>query len=298
MLNLSKSKIADHGMKRILVIGASGMLGHAIFRLFSGSSQFEAYGSVRTSVSRSLLPIELQHRIVENVDVENPHAIAGLFAQVRPDVVVNCVGVIKQSKMAVDPLAMLSLNAMLPHRIAQMCRVAGARLVHISTDCVFSGAKGNYAETDMPDALDYYGRSKYLGEVDYPHAITLRTSIIGRELFGGQSLIEWFLAQQSAVKGYTRAIFSGIPTVELARIIRDHVLPHPELHGIYHVSADPISKHDLLLLVARRYDKNIEISPDDQTVIDRSLDSSRFRRAVGYKSQPWPELVSRMYEFG
>jgi dTDP-4-dehydrorhamnose reductase len=284
-------------MKRILVIGASGMLGYAIFRFFSRSSAFETYGSVRMSRGEYPLPLELQHRIVDNVDVEIPNALTYLFDQVRPDVAINCVGIIKQSKMAADPLTMLSLNALLPHRIAKLCNLTGTRLVHISTDCVFSGMKGLYAEEDLPDASDLYGRSKCLGEIDSPNSITLRTSIIGRELVGGQSLVEWLLAQENAVKGFTRAIFSGLPTVELARVIRDHVLPHPEMSGVYHVSAAPISKYDLLTLVARRYGKDIEIFPDDEVVIDRSLDSSRFRSAVGYVPEAWPELVNKMYDF-
>ncbi len=274
------------------------MLGHAIFRFFSGSSDFETYGSVRMSRGEYVLPLQFQHRIVENVNVEKPNALIDLFDHVRPDVAINCVGVIKQSKMATDPLSMLSLNALLPHRIAKLCEVTGTRFVHISTDCVFSGLKGMYSEEDLPDAPDFYGRSKCLGEVSYPNSITLRTSIIGRELVDGKSLVEWFLAQENAVKGFTRAIFSGLPTVELARVIRDHVLPNRELSGIYHVSAAPISKYDLLTLVARRYGKEVEILPDSQMVIDRSLDSSRFRNAVGYLPEAWPELVSKMYEFG
>jgi dTDP-4-dehydrorhamnose reductase len=169
--------------------------------------------------------------------------------------------------------------------------------VHMSTDCIFSGAKGMYTEADMSDAKDLYGRSKYLGEVDYPHAITLRTSIIGHELNGGHSLVGWFLSQQGSVKGFRRAIFSGLPTVELARVIRDHVIPHPELHGVHHVSADPINKFDLLTLISNIYGKKIDIAADDNFIIDRSLDSTRFREATGYQPPPWPELVRRMCEF-
>jgi dTDP-4-dehydrorhamnose reductase len=170
--------------------------------------------------------------------------------------------------------------------------------VHISTDCVFSGAKGMYVESDFPDADDLYGRSKYLGEVDYPHAVTLRTSIIGHELDGARSLLCWFLAQGGSVRGFTKAVFSGLPTVELARVVRDFVLPHPELHGLYHVSAAPINKYDLLKLVAQAYGKSIEITPHDQLVIDRSLDSTRFKAATGYAPPSWPELVRTMHAFG
>ena len=155
-----------------------------------------------------------------------------------------------------------------------------------------------YTEADSPDAKDLYGRSKFLGEVDYPHAVTLRTSIIGHELDGARSLIGWFLSQTGCVKGYKRAIFSGLPTVEIARVLRDHVIPYPELHGVYHVSAEPISKFDLLSLVAQTYEKIIDITADDQTVIDRSLDSTRFRQATGFAPKPWPELIRSMRDFG
>jgi dTDP-4-dehydrorhamnose reductase len=216
---------------------------------------------------------------------------------VRPDVVVNCVGLVKQLADANDPLQAVPINTLLPHRLAALCQASGARLVHISTDCVFSGAKGNYLETDFPDAYDLYGRSKLLGEVDYPHAITLRTSIIGHELSGNRSLVNWFLAQQGAVKGFTRAIFSGLPTVELASVVRDVVLPRKELHGLYHVSAKPINKFDLLQLVAKVYRKNIEINPSEELVIDRSLNSDRFKEATGYAPPEWATLIQRMCEF-
>lgn len=168
----------------------------------------------------------------------------------------------------------------------------------MSTDCVFSGAKGMYTENDFSDAQDLYGRSKYLGEVDYHNAITLRTSIIGHELDGARSLVGWFLAQNKSVKGFKRAIFSGFPTVEMARIIRDFVLPHPQLHGLYHVSADPINKYELLQLIAHVYRKKIEIVSDESFMIDRSLDSSRFQKMTGYTPPKWPELVQTMNQFG
>lgn len=282
---------------KLLVLGASGMLGNAVLRLFAQSTRYEVVGSARSTSALRLLPKELSDRVICGVDVEHLDSLIHLFSKVRPDVVVNCIGLVKQLAEADDPLSAIPINALLPHRLARLCDVAGARLVHMSTDCVFAGTKGMYTEADMSDAKDLYGRSKYLGEVDYPHAITLRTSIIGHELSGAHSLVGWFLAQQGSVRGFRRAIFSGLPTVELARVIRDHVLPHPELHGLYHVSAEPINKFDLLTLVARVYGKTIDITPDDKLAIDRSLDSTRFREATGYQPEPWPELVRRMHEF-
>ena len=282
---------------RVLVLGASGMLGNAVLRLFAQSPGYEAIGSARSSGVLRLLPDGLRDSVICGVDVESFDSLTRLFVNARPDVVINCIGLVKQLAEADDPLSAIPINALLPHRLARLCDVAGARLVHMSTDCVFSGAKGMYTEADMSDAKDLYGRSKYLGEVDYPHAITVRTSIIGHELSGAHSLVGWFLAQQGSVKGFRRAIFSGLPTVELARVIRDHVLPHPELRGLYHVSAEPINKFDLLTLIARAYGKTIAITPDDTLVIDRSLDSSRFREITGYKPTAWPQLVRSMHEF-
>ena len=282
---------------KVLVLGATGMLGNAVLRLFAQSDGYEAVGSARSSSALRLLPAELSDRLICGVDVENMDSLISLFSKSRPDVVINCIGLVKQLAEADDPLSAIPINALLPHRLARLCDVAGARLIHMSTDCVFSGAKGMYTEADVSDAKDLYGRSKYLGEVDYPHAITLRTSIIGHELNGAHSLVGWFLAQQDRARGFRRAIFSGLPTVELARVIRDHVLPHPELHGVYHVSAEPINKFDLLTLIADAYGKKIDITADDKLVIDRSLDSTMFRAATGYQPQPWPELVRRMREF-
>lgn len=283
---------------RVLVIGASGMLGHAVLRVFSESPGFHAMGSARSGALLRKLPAALHPNIVTGIDVDSPDNLARLFAETRPDVVINCVGLVKQLAEADDPLAAIPINALLPHRLARLCQVAQARLVHVSTDCVFSGKTGLYRENDLPDALDLYGRSKLMGEVDYPHAVTLRTSIIGHELDSEHGLVGWFLSQTGAVKGFTRAIFSGLPTVELARVIRDHVIPRPELRGLYHVSAAPIDKYSLLTMVSEAYGRDTAITPDDRLVIDRSLDSTRFREATGYQPADWPELVQRMRAFG
>jgi dTDP-4-dehydrorhamnose reductase len=283
---------------RLLVLGATGMLGNAVLRFFADSPGFEVTGSARGAGVLSRLRQDLRSRVITGIDVENADALAGLLAAVRPHVVVNAVGLVKQLAAADDPLAALPINALLPHRVARLCALAGARLVHVSTDCVFAGTRGGYVEGDTPDATDLYGRSKLLGEVtDAPHAVTLRTSIIGHELGSAHGLVGWFLSQKGPVQGYRRAVFSGLPTVELARVIRDHVLPRPDLRGLYHVSAAPIDKFSLLGLVAERYGHQIGITPDERVVIDRSLDSSRFRAATGYAPPAWPELVARMHSF-
>lgn len=282
---------------RVLVLGVTGMLGHAVFKVLNASSTLEVWGTLRSPSGLRYFDEGQQARLLAGVDVLDQDALTAALAHVRPSIVINCVGLIKQLADANDPLAALPINALLPHRLAKLCALGGARLVHISTDCVFSGRKGMYLESDLSDAEDLYGKSKYIGELhDLRHAITLRTSIIGHELGSKYALVDWFLSQQGSVKGYRKAIFSGLPTVELARVIRDHVIPAPELHGLYHVSVDPIDKCSLLSLVAEVYGKNIEIVPDDQVAIDRSLDSSRFRRDVGYTPPAWRALIEQMHD--
>lgn len=282
---------------KVMVLGATGMLGNAMFRVLSEDQSLTVYGTARSEGARRHFADNLAPQIITGVDVENHDSLVKAFVIAQPNVVVNCIGLVKQLADANDPLLAVPINSLLPHRLAALCNVARARLIHISTDCVFSGATGNYAETDFPDAYDLYGRSKLLGEVDYPNAITLRTSIIGHELTGDRSLVGWFLSQHGSVKGFTKAVFSGLPTVELATVVRDVVLPRCNLRGLYHVAAKPINKCDLLHLVAKAYEKDIEIIPSDQLVIDRSLSGEKFRLATGYVAPEWPNLVKRMSEF-
>lgn len=274
------------------------MLGNAVLRYFATKTAHDVVGIVRTVRSINHFPAEVRGRVAEAGDVEGVDALVRMFDSHRPTVVLNCVGLVKQLSDAKDPLAAIPINAVLPHRLARLCALVGARLVHLSTDCVFSGDKGMYVEGDLPDARDVYGRTKLLGEVEYPHTLTLRTSIIGHELMGNHSLICWFLSQPGPVRGFTRAVFSGLPTVEIARIIDAHVLPRPELSGLYHLSAAPIDKYSLLKLVADAYGKAVTIEPDPSLVIDRSLDSTRFRDATGFEPDDWPSLVRRMRDFG
>ena len=282
---------------KILILGASGMLGNAMLRVLSENTAHDVRGTVRSSASAALLPESLRGSLIMGVDVENLDQVARMLDQFRPDVVINCIGLIKQNAEADDPLSALPINAMLPHRLSRLASLIGARLVHFSTDCVFAGTKGGYTEDDQSDAYDLYGRSKYLGELHEPHTITVRTSIIGHELASARSLIGWFLGQAGSVKGFTRAIFSGLPTVEIAKIVRDCILPNKVISGVWHVSADPIAKFDLLQLVAEIYGKQIEIIADDSLVIDRTLDSTRFRLETGYVPPNWPELIRMMRDY-
>jgi len=281
---------------KILILGATGMLGHTLFARLAGRKNFEVHATARGRVGLAAwFSPQLLARIHGSVDATNFDSILQVLAEVKPDVVVNCIGIIKQLPVAQNPLIAIGINALFPHRLALACQTAGARLIHISTDCVFKGDKGDYTEDDPADAVDLYGRSKFLGEVTEPHCVTLRTSIIGHELQGAHGLVEWFLAQPGKVRGFTRAIYTGMPTVEMERIIAEHVIPNRNLSGLHQVSSAPISKYDLLQLVARQYGKQTEIERHDDFVCDRSLDSSRFQAMTGYKPPAWPQLVEAMW---
>jgi len=283
--------------KKILILGATGMLGHVLFRHLSSLQEYDVYGTTRNLRGlHRIFPQELTVRIKQDaVDADNFDSVIRALASIQPNIVINCIGLIKQLPISSDPLSAITVNAQLPHRISLISKTAGARMIHISTDCVFNGKKGNYTEDDAASAEDLYGQTKFLGEVSYPHCVTLRTSIIGHELKGGYGLIDWFLAQDGTTRGFKKAIFSGFPTVELARVISAHILPNESLSGLYHVSSDPISKYELLKMVGERYDKRITIEPYDDFVLDRSMNSSRFRALTGYSPPTWPELVDSMY---
>ena len=280
---------------KVLVLGASGMLGNAVIRTLAEKDGLDVFGSVRSEAAKSFFPQSIAARLVSGCDVEKQDDLVKLFRQTKPDLVINCVGLIKQVAPVDHTMQAITINALLPHRIAALCEIVSARLIHVSTDCVFSGKKGGYVEGDASDAEDVYGKSKFLGELHYPHTLTLRTSIIGHELQSAHGLVGWFLAQKERCNGYSKAIFSGLPTVALAQFIRDVVIPRPELSGLYHLAAQPISKYDLLRLVADVYGKAIEILPDDQLVIDRSLNADKLRGDTGYVAPDWRTLIELMH---
>ena len=282
---------------RVVILGVSGMLGSTAFRLLGNLDDLEVFGTARSADVAQHFDPEEQTRVRSGIDAENTDALISIFADLQPDIVVNCIGIVKQISAADDPLVALPLNSLLPHRLARMATLAKARLVHISTDCVFKGDRGNYRETDFADADDLYGRSKLLGEVDYPNAITLRTSIVGRELASRNGLVDWFLSQTGTVRGFTQAVFSGLTTHELSKVIAEHVLPRADLRGVFNVSVDPISKHDLLCHLREVYDRPVNIVPDGTLVIDRSLNSDRFRSLTQYQPPKWPQLVEEMRRY-
>jgi len=282
---------------KVLVLGASGLIGSTLFDVLSKQKNYEVLGTVREERMKHFFSPSIASNLFVNIDLRNHDELVKMMHQIHPDVVVNCAGLTKHKAEANDPLSAIPINSMMPHQLARSCNTIGSRLIHISTDCVFSGEKGGYLEDDFTDARDIYGKSKALGEIDYPDAITLRTSTIGHELNSSYGLLDWFLSQNESCIGYRSAIFSGLPTIVLAEIIRDVVIPQKKLSGLYHVAAQPINKYDLLKIIAAEYGKSILISPDDSFVIDRSLNATKFHAATGYIAPEWPELIRSMATF-
>ncbi len=281
---------------RILILGGAGMLGHKLGQLLS-----ERFNTALTfrQAPQAYVRDKLfdSAQMVSQVSAQDPDSIVRAIARVRPTVVINCIGIVKQDQGAKDPLLSIYVNALFPHRLAQLCRASGTRMIHISTDCVFSGRKGNYVETDMSDAEDLYGRTKFLGEVDDETSLTLRTSMIGRELSSSHGLIEWFLRQEGrSVRGFKRAIFSGFTTRALAEIIFKIINEKPDMNGVWHVAAEPINKFDLLTLIKETYGLNVEIEQDETFVCDRSLNGERFWREVNSAPPSWPVMIEEMYK--
>ncbi len=281
-------------MKRILILGGSGMLGHQLYKTLK--KKYDVKVTLRGNYdSVKKYEIFQEEDVRAFVDALDFDSIIRSLASYKPDIIINCIGLIKQLPISTDPLSAITINSLLPHRISLICAASKIRMIHISTDCVFSGKNGNYSEEDLSDAEDLYGRSKYLGEVSYkPHTVTLRTSIIGREIKTKLGLVEWFLSQENKVEGFKKAIFSGFTTNELAKVIADFVIPNEELTGVYNVSTDPISKYDLLTLVKNAFKKEIEIIPNESFAIDRSLNSDKFRKLVNYTPPSWNNLITDM----
>lgn len=279
---------------RILVFGAAGMLGHKLIQVLGREA--DVWGSLRGDAGPFLrFGILDRSRCLPNIHAEDETAIRTALETVRPNVVINAVGIVKQLPVSKDVIPTLMVNSIFPHRLSQLADEFGFRLFTISTDCVFDGRKGNYRETDQPDAVDLYGRSKNLGEVISDRALTIRTSIIGRELATSHSLVEWFLSNEGrSVRGFTKAIYSGFPTIVLADIIKNLIFGFPDLSGLYHVSSDPISKYELFGLLMKYFRSKIEIVASDDLVIDRSLDSSMFRTATGFEPDSWDKMIEGM----
>jgi dTDP-4-dehydrorhamnose reductase len=279
---------------RILILGGDGMLGHQCLRHLR--QKHEVYVTLHQPLDAyAAFGLFDPERTFDGVDVRSCERLIEVMAKARPQAVINGVGIVKQRGSAKEAAPSIEMNAMLPHRLAVLCRSAGARLLQISTDCVFSGRKGRYTEQDPSDAEDLYGKTKFLGEVHDAHGLTLRTSYIGLELDRQQGLVEWFLAQRGRTRGFRRAIYSGVTTSELSRLIERIFTSHPELSGLWHVASAPIDKHDLLSRLSARLGRtDVSIAPDDTFVCDRSLCADALERAIGYRPPSWDDMLAEL----
>lgn len=278
---------------KVLVLGADGMLGHQVV------GSLVARGHDVTAATRrvpnSLVETALAGaKLINGIDARIDDTIVHALGVSRPDAVVNAIGIVKQRPEAKEALESIRINGLLPHQLAAQCEAIGARLVHISTDCVFSGKRGNYSEADLPDPVDLYGRTKLIGEVGGKNCITLRTSIIGLELFQKSGLVEWFLRQEESAMGWSHALYSGITTMELSRVMINVLERESSLDGVWHVSAKPISKLDLLARLRDLLGRRVDLVPDDSVTIDRTMDSTRFMAATSYVPPSWDVMLEEL----
>jgi dTDP-4-dehydrorhamnose reductase len=284
-------------MTKVLILGSTGLLGSTISKYFSIKSNFKCFGTIRKSSDRKKLKY-IKNIKLYKVDFEKSRNLRKVFKMIKPNLIINCIGVVKQVLNKNMNSEIIRINSFLPHHLLELANENNKiRFIHFSTDCVFSGLKGNYSEDDVTDAKDIYGASKMLGEVNYPNSITLRTSIIGHELNTKYSLLNWFLSQKKSIKGYKNAIFSGLTALEIARALEKYIIPKKKIKGIYHLSGKPISKYDLLYIIKKIYKKKIKIMPDSKIKINRSLNANLFKRATGYKPKSWNKLIQEMYDF-
>lgn len=280
----------------VLILGISGMLGSSLYRYLSSCKDLNIYGTSRDLTVFCAKFGDLKN-IIQFYDYSKTDKIESLVKQTRPDIIINCIGVIKQTKNSNDPIHILPINSLLPHHLYNICNKMGIRLIHFSTDCVFKGNKGDYKESDERDANDLYGLSKKIGEINKLNALTIRTSIIGHEIRNKLGLLEWFLKQKGNVKGFKNVYFSGLPTIEIGEILNNYILKNTNLHGILHISGPKISKFDLLTIISTVYKKHILITPDFELNLDRSLDSSKFEKITSYKKVDWEKLIIKMKNF-
>ena len=280
---------------RILILGGDGMLGHQLFKHLKPNHDVRVTLRQDLAVYKKFMLFDKKNTY-SGIDVRSPIKLAGVITDLHPEVVVNAIGIVKQLPEASQSIPSIEINALFPHRLALLCKDISAHMIHLSTDCVFSGDKGNYNESDTSDPDDLYGRTKFLGEVTEKHCLTLRTSMIGQELSRKKNLLEWFLAQRNTVQGYKKVVFSGFTTLELSRVIENMILNFPGANGVYHVSSEPISKFDLLCLIKKGLKLPVEIIPDESFICDRSLDSTKFRREFDYHPPSWEEMVRELCE--
>jgi len=283
--------------KRVLVFGVTGMLGHMLVRVLSQTHSI--FGTISTLYDQHkridrLLP---KSQCIDQLDVTELLKVDSLIRNVQPDVVLNCVGLIKHKMDKRRILDAVVINSVFPHQLAEICTNLGVRLIHFSTDCVFAGTPGVKRLTDVPDAVDVYGSTKRLGEVTYGTSLTLRTSFIGRQIAGDEELIEWALSQRGqTISGYQNAIYSGLTTRALSDVVAQVIDQCPELIGLFQVASTPISKFDLLSKLNVRLRLGMTINRNTAFECDRTLDGSEFSKITGIQVPSWESMLSELCE--
>lgn len=283
---------------RILILGSTGLLGYTFTRYFFNREHFHTFAAIRNYSKIKFFNKRYHEKFVHINDILDYKESEKIIKNIKPDVLINCLGITnKKFFNSNESEHFISINSLLPYRLRKICTDLGTRLIHFSTDCIFSGNKGFYSENDIPDPLDLYGRSKLLGELDFENTLTIRKSVIGHELISKNGLLEWFLSQNKFVEGYKNVIFSGTTVLELAILMEKYIIPRKDLKGILNISGESITKFDLLKIIADIYDKKIDIIPNELIKLDRSLDSSQFTKLTGYHRKSWPILIKAMKEF-
>tara|TARA_Y100001933_G_scaffold38964_1_gene35085 strand:- start:22 stop:876 length:855 start_codon:yes stop_codon:yes gene_type:complete len=283
-------------VKRLLIIGASGMIGHKLFIYFSKLQNFDTYGIVRKKNILRNNKILNSKKIIE-VEILKDYNFKNIIHTISPNIVINCAGIVKQNPLIKNISLTIELNSLFPHNLNLICKKEGCKLIQFSTDCVFSGYKGNYIESDFADSRDIYGRTKFIGEVIDKNCLTIRTSFIGDELNNRWGLLNWFLSQKKTVKGFKNTIYSGLTTLEICRVIEKFVIPNEELNGLYHISSKPIDKFSLLVLIREIYEKDINIEKDILIINDKSLDCQKFKNYTGYEPIEWDKAIRELKNF-
>lgn len=280
---------------RVLILGISGLIGHKLFQELADS--FEVFGILhKTKVQYGNLPLFSGKNVIENIDVSEIELLNGVLIAINPDVILNCVGITKRKIDVNNPLEVITTNSVFPHQLANWAKINHKRIIHFSTDCVFDGKVGNYTEKSLTTAEDIYGRTKALGEINYNHTLTIRSSFIGQELFDKTELLDWFLAQNGKqIKGFKNTFYSGVSTIFMAHVVKNIISNFPNLSGLYQLAPDnPISKYELLCIAKEAFTVNVDILPDDQHVHLPTLDASKLKQEINLTVPSWKEMMSEL----
>lgn len=280
---------------RICILGASGMLGHKLWKSLSVHFP-NAYATIRGCRDdyKKFNLFKNDDQVIEKIDALNFPDFEKVLDKIKPEIILNCIGITKRREEINNLAVSITLNALFPHQLAAWGAKNNAKVVNFSTDCVFDGKIGHYTEESMTSAGDTYGKTKAIGELKEGNTLTLRSSFIGTELLPGSELLEWFLAQSGIVRGYRNTSYSGFTTLELCRIVEKLLIDFPQARGLYNISSEPISKFDLLMLIKKKMNLDIEIIPDDNFFCDRSLDSSKFRKEFSYTPPTWEKMIDEL----